>query len=67
MELILIYSELSDDDKEMYLDVLREAPILPFSNFVSRGDKVWGNPSSSHNPGQNWYKQAKKLYRSGSL
>ncbi|MHA2281931.1 MAG: hypothetical protein ACXAC5_13905 [Promethearchaeota archaeon] len=22
----------------MYLDVLREAPILPFSNFVSRGD-----------------------------
>ncbi len=33
-----IYSELSDDDKEMYLDVLREAPILPFSNFVSRGD-----------------------------
>ncbi|MBA7622043.1 hypothetical protein ES703_29414 [subsurface metagenome] len=38
MELIFIYSELSDDDKEMYLDVLREAPILPFSNFVSRGD-----------------------------
>jgi len=33
-----MYSELSDDDKEMYLDVLREAPILPFSNFVSRGD-----------------------------
>ncbi|GAH56456.1 unnamed protein product, partial [marine sediment metagenome] len=22
----------------MYLDVLRDAPILPFSNFVSRGD-----------------------------
>ncbi|MHA2123561.1 MAG: hypothetical protein ACW990_20375, partial [Promethearchaeota archaeon] len=22
----------------MYLDVLREAPIMPFSNFVSRGD-----------------------------
>ena len=38
MELIFIYSELSDDDKEMYIDVLREAPILPFSNFVSRGD-----------------------------
>ena len=33
-----MYSELSDDDKQMYLDVLREAPILPFSNFVSRGD-----------------------------
>jgi len=33
-----VYSELSDDDKEMYLDVLREAPMLPFSNFVSRGD-----------------------------
>jgi hypothetical protein len=33
-----MYSELSDDDKEMYLDVLREAPVLPFSNFVSRGD-----------------------------
>ena len=33
-----MYSELSDDDKEMYLDVLREAPMLPFSNFVSRGD-----------------------------
>jgi hypothetical protein len=35
-----MYSELSDDDKEMYLDVLREAPIMPFSNFVSRGDKI---------------------------
>ena len=35
---MIIYSELSDDDKQMYLDVLREAPILPFSNFVSRGD-----------------------------
>ncbi|MBD3338697.1 MAG: hypothetical protein GF353_06300 [Candidatus Lokiarchaeota archaeon] len=33
-----MYSELSDDDKEMYLDVLRESPIMPFSNFVSRGD-----------------------------
>ncbi|MFX1469726.1 MAG: hypothetical protein ACFFB8_13805 [Promethearchaeota archaeon] len=33
-----MYSELSDDDKNMYLDVLREAPLLPFSNFVSRGD-----------------------------
>ena len=22
----------------MYLDVLREAPLMPFSNFVSRGD-----------------------------
>ncbi|MFX1366440.1 MAG: hypothetical protein ACFFCE_07160 [Promethearchaeota archaeon] len=33
-----MYSELSDDDKEMYLDVLREAPILPFSKFASRGD-----------------------------
>ncbi|TFF89907.1 MAG: hypothetical protein EU548_05715 [Promethearchaeota archaeon] len=33
-----MYSELSDDDKEMYLDVLREAPMMPFSSFVSRGD-----------------------------
>lgn len=33
-----IYSEISDDDKEMYLDVLREAPMMPFSKFVSRGD-----------------------------
>jgi hypothetical protein len=33
-----MYSELSDDDKHMYLDVLRESPILPFSNYVSRGD-----------------------------
>ncbi|MFX1410922.1 MAG: hypothetical protein ACFFA6_11245 [Promethearchaeota archaeon] len=33
-----MYSELSDDDKNMYLDVLRESPVLPFSNFVSRGD-----------------------------
>ena len=33
-----MYSELSDEDKEMYLDVLRESPIMPFSSFVSRGD-----------------------------
>jgi len=33
-----VYSELSDDDKDMYLDVLRDSPILPFSNYVSRGD-----------------------------
>ncbi|MFX1504044.1 MAG: hypothetical protein ACFFDH_23995 [Promethearchaeota archaeon] len=33
-----MYSELSDDDKEMYMDVLRETPLLPFSSFVSRGD-----------------------------
>ncbi len=33
-----MYSELSDDEKQMYLDVLRETPLLPFSNFVSRGD-----------------------------
>jgi len=33
-----MYSELSDDEKNMYIDVLKEAPILPFSNFVSRGD-----------------------------
>ena len=33
-----MYSELSDDDKDMYLEILKEAPILPFSNFVSRGD-----------------------------
>ena len=38
-----MYSELNEDDKELYLDVLREAPIIPFSNFVSRGhisDKI---------------------------
>ncbi len=33
-----MYSELSDDDKNLYLEVLRTSPILPFSNFVSRGD-----------------------------
>ncbi len=33
-----MYSELSDDDKEMYLEVLRETPMMPFSIFVSRGD-----------------------------
>ncbi|MHA1468854.1 MAG: hypothetical protein ACTSP6_12365, partial [Promethearchaeota archaeon] len=33
-----MYSELSDDDKEMYLEVLRETPLMPFSNFVSRGN-----------------------------
>ena len=33
-----MYSALSDDDKNMYLECLRLAPILPFSNFVSRGD-----------------------------
>jgi len=33
-----MYSELSEDEKQMYLEVLREAPILPFSNFASRGD-----------------------------
>ena len=33
-----MYSELSDDDKEMYLEVLRETPMMPFSNFVSRGN-----------------------------
>ncbi len=38
-----MYSELNEDDRNMYLDVLRETPILPFSNFVSRGhlpDKI---------------------------
>ncbi|KKM12145.1 hypothetical protein LCGC14_1720300, partial [marine sediment metagenome] len=38
-----MYSELNDDDKELYLSVLSEAPIIPFSNFVSRGripDKI---------------------------
>ena len=29
---------MNEDDKQMYLEILREAPILPFSNFVSRGD-----------------------------
>ncbi len=33
-----MYDELSDDEKNLYIDVLKEAPILPFSNFVSRGD-----------------------------
>lgn len=33
-----MYSELNEDDKELYFAVLKEAPILPFSNFVSRGD-----------------------------
>ncbi len=33
-----MYSELSDDEKQMYLEVLQESPIMPFSNFVSRGD-----------------------------
>jgi len=33
-----MYSELSDDEKDMYLEVLRESPIMPFSNYVSRGD-----------------------------
>ena len=33
-----MYSELSDEDKAMYIDVLRETPMMPFSNFVSRGD-----------------------------
>lgn len=32
-----MYSELSPDDRDMYIDVLREAQIMPFSNFVSRG------------------------------
>ncbi|MBN1802831.1 MAG: hypothetical protein JW891_15080 [Candidatus Lokiarchaeota archaeon] len=30
--------DLNEDEKLMYLDVLREAPIMPFSNFVARGD-----------------------------
>lgn len=30
--------EMDVDDRQMYIDVLREAPLLPFSNFVSRGD-----------------------------
>jgi hypothetical protein len=33
-----MYNELNEDDKQMYLQILQEAPILPFSNFVSRGD-----------------------------
>ncbi len=38
-----MYSELSDDEKNMYLEVLRTAPDVPFSNFVSKAslhDKV---------------------------
>ncbi|MHA1273337.1 MAG: hypothetical protein ACTSQP_13525 [Promethearchaeota archaeon] len=33
-----MYDELGEDEKEMYLEVLREAPMLPFSSFVSRSD-----------------------------
>ncbi|MFO7794806.1 MAG: hypothetical protein R6W84_01540 [Promethearchaeia archaeon] len=33
-----MYADLSDDEKEMYLEVLRESPIMPFSSYVSRGD-----------------------------
>ena len=33
-----MYDELGEDEKEMYIDVLREAPMMPFSSFVSRGD-----------------------------
>jgi len=33
-----MYEELGEDEKEMYIDVLREAPMMPFSNFVARGD-----------------------------
>jgi len=32
------FGEIDEDEKNMYLDVLRDAPILPFSNFVSRGN-----------------------------
>lgn len=31
-----MYSELNEDDKELYLEVLRESPVLPFSNYVSK-------------------------------
>ncbi len=30
--------ELDEDEKQLYLDVLRESPMMPFSNYVSRGD-----------------------------
>ncbi|TXT65172.1 MAG: hypothetical protein BAJALOKI1v1_460007 [Promethearchaeota archaeon] len=30
--------DLDDDEKQLYLDVLRDSPFLPFSNYVSRGD-----------------------------
>ncbi|MHA1147505.1 MAG: hypothetical protein ACTSR8_04605 [Promethearchaeota archaeon] len=33
-----MYDELGEDEKQMYIDVLREAPMMPFSSFVSRGD-----------------------------
>ncbi|MHA1679892.1 MAG: hypothetical protein ACTSUE_02720 [Promethearchaeota archaeon] len=33
----MAYTNLSDDDKELYLDVLREG-TTPFDRFVSRGD-----------------------------
>jgi len=38
-----MYSDLDEDQKKMYIEVLQEAPLMPFSNFVSRGnipDKV---------------------------
>ncbi len=33
-----MYSELSEDEKNMYLEVLRTAPDVPFSNFVSKAE-----------------------------
>ncbi|TFF96991.1 MAG: hypothetical protein EU547_05660, partial [Promethearchaeota archaeon] len=32
-----MYSDLSEEEKSLYLDVLRESPYIPFSNYVSRG------------------------------
>jgi hypothetical protein len=30
--------DLDEEEKELYIDVLRESQIMPFSNYVSRGD-----------------------------
>ncbi len=30
--------DISEDEKELYLDVLREGTFTPFDKFVSRGD-----------------------------
>ncbi len=32
-----MYSDLSEEEKSLYLDVLRESEYIPFSNYVSRG------------------------------
>jgi len=33
-----MFKDISEDEKELYLDVLREGTFTPFNKFVSRGD-----------------------------